>query len=100
MGAALALTGNVNLYDGADSECRTAAPDITLKEDKDVPCLVAPETNRSRLEKKKKKDESSNSLFYQHLKSPGGRMRGNNGICATEALQGIADCRAQTHRNV
>lgn len=47
--AAPALKENVKLYDEADSECRTAAPDITLKEDKDVPCLVAPEMNRSRL---------------------------------------------------
>lgn len=72
------------MYDGADSECRTAAPDITLKEDKDVHCLVAPEMNRSRL---KKKRMTQTVLFYQHLKSPGGRMRGNNGICTTEALR-------------
>lgn len=39
---------------------------------------------RIRLEGKKKKKRwiITQSFFYQHLKSPGGRKRGNNGICA------------------
>lgn len=50
----------MNLEEEADSECRTAASDITLKKkDKDIPCLVALHLkiktgmNRSTLEKKR-----------------------------------------------